>query len=215
MQSSQKPSKESPVTDNSRLDRLTCDKACSDSATAVCGRCSIPLCSDHRTEQRDPLFSAFSETFGAFLLAVGLVIVIPVAWTTVDPVTILEQEVISNQENLSIPADLGTTVLHSSVLLGLGMLFTMWIQSADRKTSARFLRRTRPERVLCEDCSADTQLPRLALYVIAALAGLLILFGAYLAWDGSGVGSLRISALGILIYIVRTDTVMFLGKLFE
>jgi len=215
MQSSQRPSKESTVTDNSRLDRLTCDKACSDSATSVCGRCSIPLCSDHRTEQRDPLFSGFSETFGSFLMAVGLVIVIPVAWTMVDPVTTVEQEIISNQENLSIPADLRTTVLHSSVLLGLGMLFTLWVQGADRKTSARFLQRTRPNRVLCEDCSADTQLPRLLLYIIAALAGLLILFGAYLAWDSSGVGSLRISALGILIYIIRADTVMFLGKLVE
>lgn len=215
MQSPQGSGREGTVTDESRLTRLTCDKACSDDATAVCGRCSIPLCGDHQNRHRDPLFSDFSRAFGAFLLVVGLVIVVPVAWTTIDPVTILEEEVISNQEDISIPADLRTTVLHSSILLGLSLLFTLWVQGADRKTSARFLQRRRPERVLCEDCSADTQLPRLILYVIAALATLLVLLGAYLAWNSSGVGSLRLSALGLLICIIRVDTVMLLGKLFE
>jgi hypothetical protein len=201
--------------DVNRANSLTCNEDCSDNATAVCGRCGIPLCSDHQNEQRDPMFSDFSEKFRYFLLAIGLVAVIPIAWTMLDPVTMLEEEVLADQEDISVPDGSSTTVLHSSVLLGLGLWFALWAQSADRKTSARFLWRTPPRRTLCRECSADARVPLFILYAVSALAALLVLLGVYLAWSSSGVTPLRLSALGLAVYIVRTDAVMLIGKLVE
>lgn len=213
MQGSQTQQPQQQTSVKTNRDEFTCHND-QDPATAVCGRCGVPLCSDHQNEQRDPMFSDFSEKFGYFLLAIGLVLVIPIAWTMLDPVTVLEEEVLS-EEDISVPDGSSTTVLHSSVLLGLGLWFALWAQSADQKTSARFLRRTPPSRILCRDCSADARVPQLILYLVAALAGLLVLSGVYLAWDSSGVTALRLSALGLAVYIVRTDAVMLLGKLVE
>lgn len=214
MQGSQTQQPQQQTSVQTNRGKFTCHND-QDRATAVCGRCGVPLCPDHQNEQRDPMFSDFSEKFRYFLLAIGLVAVIPIAWTMLDPVTMLEEEILADQEDISVPDGSSTTVLHSSVLLGLGLWFALWAQSADRKTSARFLWRTPPRRTLCRECSADARVPLFILYAVSALAALLVLLGVYLAWSSNGVTPLRLSALGLAVYIVRTDAVMLIGKLVE
>lgn len=226
MQSSQRPGNETTVVDESRQKELRCGEVCSEKATAVCGRCGLPLCEEepHQNEHRiiwtgqpqtDPLFGDFVNTFGKLLLAFGLLVVIPLAWSMSDPVMILEEGVLADQDDITIPNDLGTTVLHSSILLGVALSMTLWVQSADRITSVRVRQRAPRERVFCNDCSADVQVPRLILHILTALGLLLVVLGAYLAWSNSGVASLRLSAVGIVLLSVKSELVMLVGKLIE
>jgi hypothetical protein len=191
-----------------RQRQLTCHRD-TDAATGVCGECGSPLCADHQNEIRDPVFSHFIQQFSYLGWALGLLVVLPVAWFVVDPIALL------GEQDVSVPAGTGTFVLHSSVLLGLAFGFTLWSQGADRKTSARFLRRTPPTRILCEDCHADTAVRRIIYYGLLGLAGLLVVVGVYLAWDGESISSLRVSTLGLALYVVRSDATMFLNKLIE
>ena len=178
-------------------------------ATAVCGACGIPLCGDHVNETTDPLYSTFTRSRRPLLIGLGLLLVVPLAWFTLDPVSFLEGE------DISVPNGLGTTAVHSSVILGFGFLFLLWGQGANRNTSARLLERQSPVRTLCEDCFADTSFHRLTTLALLGVGGVVVLLGGYLAVTGESLPPLRISALGLAVIIVRHDATLYIGKLLE
>lgn len=187
---------------------LTCHRD-SDSATAVCGDCGIPVCTEHQNEITDPVFGHFERSTSPAVLTAILVVALPVGWVLVDPISLLEQE------DVSVPSGLGTTLLHSAFILGLASGFTVWVQGAHQKTSARFLRLAPPERVLCEECHASSAIQRFV-YAVVVLAGVgLGLLGLYLAWDGSTISPLRVTALGVGLFVIRMDLTMFLSKIIE
>lgn len=187
---------------------LTCHRD-QDSATAVCGDCGVPLCTDHHNSLTDPVFGHFTRSTRPLLLSGVLLFIFPLAWILTDPVSILEQE------GLSVPSGTGTVLLHSSLILGFAFGFTVWMQGADRKTSARFLALAPPERILCEECHASTAIQRF-IYASLALLGVgLVVLSVYLAWDGSSLYPLRGSALGAGLLVARTNLTLFVSKLVE
>jgi hypothetical protein len=185
-----------------------------DPATAVCGECGDPLCDSHQESFTDPSVTRFRPGLLRFVAIVLGLLLFPAVWFAVDPMTAIESSLESNGES-PLPAGTEPAVVHSAVILALFSGLALWVQSATRKTSVRFLRRSPPERTLCEDCYADTSVVRLLSVTIFLVGLLLFVAGAYLAWSGGNVSTLRLSAVGIGVYILRYDIVMFTSKLLE
>ena len=106
-------------------------------------------------------------------------------------------------------------MLHSSFLLGLSFLFVVWGQGADRNTSASLLRRRAPKRVLCNECISITSVGRFIRLGLTGVALLLLAGGGYFAWSAESLPWLRLSALGLGVYLIRHDLTFYLGKLIE
>jgi hypothetical protein len=160
------------------------------------------------------LFTRFKPGLSYFAAVILGLLILPAVWLTVDPMAAIENALASNGES-PLPAGTEPAVLHSTVILALFSGLTLWVQGATRKTSARFLRRSPPKRILCEDCYADTSVVRLLAVAIFFVGLLLFAAGAYFSWSSGNISALRLSAVGIGIYILRYDIVMFTSKLLE
>jgi hypothetical protein len=199
--------------DQSLKNTFTCHRD-RDRATAVCGECGDPLCETHQKNFTDPLFTRFKSGLSYFAALILGLLVFPAVWLAVDPMTAIENSLASNGES-PLPAGTESAVFHSIIILAFFSGLTMWMQSATRKTSVRFLQRSLPERILCEDCYADTSVVRLLSVAIFLVSLLVFVAGAYFAWSSGNLSTLRLSAVAIGIYILRYDIVMLTSKLLE
>lgn len=196
--------------------QLTCHRD-TNRAEAVCGECGTPLCENHSTQKllfiekvfRDWSFSRFRGGQQPLIKSVVLLIALPLAWVFVEPLTLVENA------GISPPASTGRAVLHSSIILGFAFTLKLWGQGSDENTSIRLLYREPPKRVLCKSCFDDNFLQVIIGYTMLGLSVLVMLAGVYLAWNSKSLGALRLSVVGLGIFVIRHDVTLYIVKFIE
>lgn len=176
---------------------------------AVCGECGEPLCRDCANDVRDPVFEHY-ETAGLRRLALILVLVIglPILLNTflLDILIQIRKDLTPQTIVLFDPG-----ILHSSVILGLTLIPTLYYRAGSDRIGKTFVHRRATERNLCDDCASKRK-QSILYYSITGFAVLFGLLGLYLIVQSFGsriidLTSLRISAIGVGIYLLRDEIV--------
>lgn len=186
---------------------LTCDRHGNTQAEKVCGSCGTPLCDECAETIYDPTFSSFTTSGATRRLVLGITLIVgmPILHALVLGDLITQIRLMLFPTRGLFPR---VGLVHSSVILGMALLLTVWFRKGDIVEEPLMLRQG-SERTLCEDCTGGERLRRYLQLAVAGVALIIVLYGAYRLVTALNLAPLRVIAIGGAVYILR-DTLVAL-----
>lgn len=199
------------------MSEFSCANHGGERVEGVCGECGEPLCGECVNNVRDPLFDQYEvEGYRRVGLVLLFLVGVPLLLNAVvlDVLIQLRKDFVPQTIVLFDPG-----LLHSAIILGIALIPTTYYRTSSSRSGFRFVRRKATERILCDTC-ANERGHSLLYYGILGLAVFLGAAGIVLiaqSFDGRilDLTSLRISAIGAGIYVLRNEITYHLSAQLE
>lgn len=193
---------------------LACDNHGDRGVDSVCGECGTPVCDDCSTFVTDLTLDHYErEGFGRLL---GAVVVLLGGLLLVDQIP--RQFWLVLVDIAGQPLYIQGGLKQGLILLGIGLLGTVWIRTTDEGfgvTNRQALLRKRNARTVCEDCYGPKRTQRVILITFWLLGAGIAVYGLYQSFSGLNFGPLRIAGLGAGLWVLRYELATAVVALIE